>query len=151
MNKLGEESFGILHSFLNNSIETFPDARRAKNTRYSIKDIGSSAFGVFFCQSPSFLAYRRLMQEAQGNNNGRTLFGIQKLPTENQIRNLLDPVDPELLDKRCALLRTTLSRRDTFFQHISALTKYLCFESWQQMMLFMITGLKLQDPCASPP
>ncbi len=28
-------------------------------------------------------------------NNGEALFGIQKLPTDNQIRNLLDPVDPK--------------------------------------------------------
>jgi hypothetical protein len=62
-----------------------------------MKDISFSAFAVFFCQSPSFLAYQRLMQEARGSNNGRTLFGIQKLPTDNQIRNLLDPVDPKLL------------------------------------------------------
>jgi len=97
MDKLGEESFEILHSHLSSSIETFPDTRRGKNTQYSIKDVGLSAFGVFFCQSPSFLAYQRLMQEARGNNNGRTLFGIQKLPTDNQVRNLLDPVDPKLL------------------------------------------------------
>jgi hypothetical protein len=57
----------------------------------------------------------------------------------------------ELLHKRCALLRNTLPRRDTFFQHISALTQYLCFESWQHLMLFMLTGLKLQDPYANPP
>jgi hypothetical protein len=57
----------------------------------------------------------------------------------------------ELLDKRCALLRSTLPRRDTFFQHISALTQYLCFDSWKHLMLFMLTGLKLHDPCANPP
>jgi len=97
MDRLGEDSFGILHSYLSSSIETFPDVRHGTNTQYTMKDIGLSAFGVFFCQSPSFLAYQRLMQEARGNNNGRTLFGIQKLPTDNQVRNLLDPVDPKLL------------------------------------------------------
>ena len=51
----------------------------------------------------------------------------------------------ELRDKRCALLRATLPRRDTFFQHIAALTQYLCFESWQHLMLFMLKGLRLQD------
>jgi TfoX/Sxy family transcriptional regulator of competence genes len=97
MDKLGGDTFGILHSYLSSSIETFPDIRRGKNTQYRIKDVALSAFAVFFCQSPSFLAYQRLMQEARGSNNGRTLFGIQKLPTDNQIRNLLDPVDPKLL------------------------------------------------------
>jgi hypothetical protein len=52
----------------------------------------------------------------------------------------------ELRDKRCALLRATLPRRDTFFQHIATLTQYLCFESWQHLMLFMLKGLTLQDP-----
>jgi len=52
----------------------------------------------------------------------------------------------ELLDRRCALIRHTLPRRDTFFQHLSVLTQYMCFDGWQQMMLFMLTGLKLADP-----
>ncbi len=30
-------------------------------------------------------------------NNSETMFGIQKLPTDNQVRNMLDPVDPKLL------------------------------------------------------
>jgi hypothetical protein len=97
MDTTGGDIFVTVRSLLTSSVESFPDIRRGKNTQYSMKDIGLSAFGVFFCQSPSFLAYQRLMQEARDNNNGRTLFGIQKLPTDNQIRNLLDPVDPKLL------------------------------------------------------
>lgn len=97
MDVQGGDIFSTLCSFLTSSIQSFPDLRSGKNTQYSMKDISFSAFAVFFCQSPSFLAYQRLMQEARGSNNGRTLFGIQKLPTDNQIRNLLDPVDPKLL------------------------------------------------------
>jgi hypothetical protein len=52
----------------------------------------------------------------------------------------------ELLDRRCALIRRTLQRRETFFQHLSVLTQYMCFEGWQQLMLFMLQGLKLSDP-----
>jgi hypothetical protein len=48
----------------------------------------------------------------------------------------------ELLDEQCAWLRKTLPRRDTFFQHIAALTQYLCFASWQSLLAFMIRGLK---------
>jgi len=97
MDTQGGDIFRTLLSYLTTSIESFPDLRRGTNTQYSIKNIALSAFAVFFCQSPSFLAYQRLMEQAQGKNNGRTLFGIQKLPTDNQIRNLLDPVDPKLL------------------------------------------------------
>jgi len=52
----------------------------------------------------------------------------------------------ELYDKRYALLRVVLPRRDTFYQHVATLTQYFCFDSFEHMMLFMLTGLKLQDP-----
>ena len=52
----------------------------------------------------------------------------------------------EYSDKRYRLLRKTLSRRKTFFHDIVALMRYLCFDSWQHMMQFMLRGLKLPDP-----
>ncbi len=55
----------------------------------------------------------------------------------------------EILDERCALLRKTLPRRDTFFQHIAALTQYLCFASWQSLLRFMLRGI--QEGPAPPP
>lgn len=94
---LGGEVFRTLLSFLWSAIDGLPDVRRGKNTQYSMQDIARSAFAVFFVQSPSFLAHQMLMQQAQGVNNGTTLFGIQKLPTDNQIRLLLDAADPTLL------------------------------------------------------
>jgi hypothetical protein len=92
-----EKLFPTLLSFLTNAIHSFPDPRRGHNTQYSMRDFTLSAFAAFYCQSPSFLAFQRLMQQARGTNNGKTLFGIQELPTDNQIRNLLDPVAPGLL------------------------------------------------------
>jgi hypothetical protein len=86
-----------LLSFLGSAIEAFPDLRQGKNRHYSMTDIGRGAFGVFFCQSPSFLAHQQLMEQAQGRNNGRTLFGVDRLPSDNHIRTHLDAVDPQLL------------------------------------------------------
>lgn len=97
MDTRGKDTFTSLLSFLCSSIPSFPDSRRGKNTRYSLQDITLAAFAVFFCQSPSFLAHQRLMQQTEGTNNGKTLFGMHQLPTDNQIRNLLDPIDPQLL------------------------------------------------------
>lgn len=93
----GGDVFRTLLSFLSQAIDGFIDVRRGKNLQYSMQDIARSAFAVFFVQSPSFLAHQKLMQQARGMNNGRTLFEIQKLPTDNQIRNLLDAVDPQQL------------------------------------------------------
>jgi len=49
---------------------------------------------------------------------------------------------PELLDERCATLRRILPRRDTFFQHIAALTQYLPFVDWQSLLEFMLRSLR---------
>ena len=86
-----------LLALLGKALAQFPDSRQGKNRQYSISDLGRAAFAVFFCQSPSFLAHQQLMQQAQGKNNGRTLFGIEKLPSDNHIRHHLDGVEPHLL------------------------------------------------------
>lgn len=39
------------------------------------------------------------MEERQGQSNAKTLFGIERIPTDNHIRELLDGTDPECLDE----------------------------------------------------
>jgi hypothetical protein len=36
-------------------------------------------------------------------------------------------------------------RRQTFFEDMRALTRYMVFESWHHLMDFMIQGLKLES------
>jgi len=43
-------------------------------------------------QSSSFLAHQRLLQSKKGRNNARSLFQVQEIPSDAQIRNLLDPL-----------------------------------------------------------
>lgn len=62
-----------------------------------MEDVALGAFSVFFTQCPSFLSHQQYLQETQGKNNARTLFGIEKIPTANHIRDLLDHVEPEFL------------------------------------------------------
>ena len=94
----GGETFQTLMSYLVACVESFPDRRTGKNTQFSLQDVTRGAFGVFFCQSPSFLAFQELMQQQQGKNNARTVFGVEQIPSDNHIRALLDPVDPVLLN-----------------------------------------------------
>lgn len=91
--------FDALKAILQRRVTQLPDHRKkGPNTRYSIPDAALSAFGIFFTQSPSFLAYQRHLQQAKGRNNACTLFGVKKIPCNNQIRNLLDPMMPNQLD-----------------------------------------------------
>jgi hypothetical protein len=75
--------------------ESFLDKRTGSNCRYPMSDIGVSAFSVFFLQCPSFLAYQRSLEDRRGRSNCQSLFGMAKIPTDNHIRDLLDPVSPE--------------------------------------------------------
>jgi uncharacterized protein (DUF1919 family) len=70
---------------------TLPDKRKANNnTKYAVADGVLSAFAVFFMQSSSFLAHQRLLQSKKGRNNARNLFQVTEIPSEAQIRNLVD-------------------------------------------------------------
>jgi len=86
----------VMHS-VREVLQQLPDARRGKNLHYRMVDAGLSAFSVFFMQCPSFLEYQRRMQQEQGRNNVQSIFGAHDIPSDNQIRNLLDAVPPQTL------------------------------------------------------
>jgi hypothetical protein len=78
-------------------VENLTDYRTGENTRYEIRDAALSAFGIFFTQSNSLLAYQRLMETNKGRSNMQSLFGAIQIPSDNQIRNLLDRQEPKSL------------------------------------------------------
>jgi hypothetical protein len=51
----------------------------------------------------------------------------------------------EWSDDQYALLRRVLARRQTFFQDIQALMRYMVFDHWDHLMDFMIRGLELDS------
>lgn len=83
---------------LEQTFEKFPEHRRGKNSQYEIADAGMGAFSVFFTQSPSFLAYQRDLKLRKGRSNAEKLFALRDIPSDNQIRSLLDPISPRHLE-----------------------------------------------------
>ena len=82
-----------LMQFLRQELDDLPDERKPGNNRkYQVEDAVMAAFSVFFTQSPSFLDHQRLMKSNKGKDNAESLFSIEKIPGDNQIRNLLEPV-----------------------------------------------------------
>jgi len=81
-----------LMQFLRQELHDLPDERKpGNNTKYQVEDAVMTAFSVFFTQSPSFLDHQRLMKSNKGKDNAESLFSIEKIPGDNQIRNLLEP------------------------------------------------------------
>lgn len=95
MSEMSPMTANVLIEQVRRTFEQLPDARKGGNhQRYTLQDAALSAFAVFFTQSPSFLDYQVRMQKQRGRNNASTLFGVHQIPSEPQIRNLLDPVEP---------------------------------------------------------
>jgi hypothetical protein len=82
---------------LRRTLGGLPDDRSGDNTRYTMEDIGLSAFSVFFMQCPSFLSAQKTMEQAKGRSNLQSLFEVEQIPCDNHIRQTLDPVEPKEL------------------------------------------------------
>ena len=104
----------------------FTDARRGRtpDVDYSMADIGLSAFSLFFMQSESFLSHQRRLEQGHGTSNCHTLFGMKKIPTDNYIRLMLDPVSPETLQPCFDQVIEQLRERDGLkaFQRLAGRT-----------------------------
>ena len=85
----------LLHNF-RQAAAALPDARRGSNKRYAVADAASCALATFFLQAPSFLNFQHRMQKQSGRSNCHTLFGVQAIPCDNQVRNLLAGLAPDL-------------------------------------------------------
>ena len=80
-----------------------PDKRRSGgNLTYQLLDAIKSAFVVFFFQHPSLPDFQRAMKKRKKRNNVQTIFGAVKIPSDNQIRTLLDGIEPGLLGEAFA-------------------------------------------------
>lgn len=86
-------SYDNLLAELDGAIAELDDPRKPSNaSSYSIRDAVLGAFGCFFMQSASFLEYQRHLDSRNGRNNAQSLFGLEKIPSVEQIRNMLDSI-----------------------------------------------------------
>lgn len=92
---MGGELFDeLLDSFEGVGVQT-PDGRRlGYHQNYEIQEGIKNGFAVFFFQHPPVLDFQRAMQDQKRRNNRETLFKVQAIPCDNEIRMLLDRVEP---------------------------------------------------------
>jgi len=50
----------------------------------------------------------------------------------------------DIFDNKYKMLRKQLPSRKTFFDDMRALTRYICFDSWESLLNFMISGLEIE-------
>lgn len=78
-------------------IAQLDDNRQQAKVDYSMHDCLMSAFAMMYLQDPSLLAFQRRIQDRIQRNNLNSIFGVQEIPKDNQLRNVLDTLPVEAL------------------------------------------------------
>jgi hypothetical protein len=70
-----------------------PDPRRPADCDYSMADAVMSAFALFSLKDPSLLA----LEKRRYDENIKNLFRVRNVPSDTQMRAILDSLEPDLL------------------------------------------------------
>jgi hypothetical protein len=73
------------------------DSRRPERVDYSLHDTLMSGFAMMFFQHPNLLEFQRKMKQRRTRCNLETMFGVHDVPSDTQMRDILDGVPVELI------------------------------------------------------
>ena len=85
-------SADALFRLVHTGFDHIPDYRPA-DVDIALSDVLMSAFAMFSLKAPSLLAFDK--ERAEGNLH--TIYGIQRVPCDTYMREILDPVSPKWL------------------------------------------------------
>jgi len=85
-------SADAMYELLGESFAKIPDHRQPKPP-IPLQDALRAAFAMFALKDPSLLAF----DQRRSDDNLKVVFGIGQLPSDTQLREILDPLDPEHL------------------------------------------------------
>lgn len=88
-------NFTELRTKLSDVFRAIPDWRQQNKITISIHDAMMSGFACMYFQDPSLLQFQKRMQEDQHRNNLNTLFGVEDIPKETQMREINDRIDSD--------------------------------------------------------
>jgi Transposase DDE domain len=89
-------TFDKLMETLDEKFQTIPDKRTGHAVKYRLPDVLKAAFAMFSLKSPSLLDFKT--QTTAEEKNLHNIYRIEgEIPCDNQMRGILDPVDPQLL------------------------------------------------------
>lgn len=92
-------SFSGLRDALSEKARNLPDGRQEGKVEHSVHNVVMCAFATVYFQDPSLLQFQRRMEDARQTSNMKTLFCVDTIPGDKQIRDVLDEVAPALLEE----------------------------------------------------
>ena len=91
--------FNGLTDTMTRRFEKIKDERFSDKVEHSVRDCLMSAFAMMFFQDPSLLAFQKRLQDSIEQNNLQTLFKISSIAKDTQLRDIIDPLPIEPLNK----------------------------------------------------
>jgi hypothetical protein len=88
---------GTLVNCLSAAVAELPARAAYSASKYSNRDAVNSAFAAFFFQFPSLLRYMREMEDIEKRSNVQSLFEVNGIPSDNQIRTIVDEIAPAVI------------------------------------------------------
>ncbi len=99
MHEKNHLSFSGLRSVLAEKAHSLPDIRQEGKVRYCVHDSVMCGFAMMYVQDPSLLQFQRRMEDVKETSNMKSLFHVDAIPGDKQIRKVLDEVDPSSLEE----------------------------------------------------
>lgn len=97
MRPLKSLTFESVVALLSASFLKMSDRRDAGKVKYALHDVLMSGFAMMLFHHPSLLQFQQEMKKKRGRCNLETLFEVKSVPSDTQMREILDEVSPESL------------------------------------------------------
>ena len=102
-------SADALFRLVHTGFDHIPDDRPA-GVDMALSDVRMSAFAMFSLKAPARLAF----DKERAEDNLHTIYGIQRVPCDTYMREILDPVSPQWLRPVCTSVLRQLQRGKAF-------------------------------------
>lgn len=90
-------SFEALSNTIRRRICDIDDYREIGKVEHCLHDVCMSGFAMMYFQDPSLLEFQQRLEDKARSNNLKTLFGINTIPKDSQMRDVIDKLDSEKL------------------------------------------------------
>jgi len=86
-------NFNTLKGEISKVFKGVTDFRQSSKVEISLHDVLMSGFACMHFQDPSLLQFQERLESEEHQNNLKTMFGVEKIPKETQMRDTLDDVN----------------------------------------------------------
>ena len=97
MRPLKSLSLESIVQMLSDSFSEAQDTRSAERVNYTLHGTLMTGFAMFFFQHPSLLQFQLAMKKQRGRCNLETIFKVKEVPSETQMRQIVDLADAEVV------------------------------------------------------